>query len=62
VNLVSSDAVFAITKATELFIESLAKECYVHTSQAKKKTIQRKDLDAAISTVDQLIFLEGAIV
>lgn len=62
VSMISSEAVFAITKATELFIESLAKECYVHTSQSRKKTIQRKDLDTAISTVDQLIFLDGAIV
>jgi DNA polymerase epsilon subunit 4 len=61
ISLVSSEALFAITKATELFIESLAKESYIHTSQAKKKTVQKKDIDSAIMSVDSLIFLDGAL-
>lgn len=61
VNLASQEAVFLIAKATELFIESLARESYTHTAQSKKKTVQRKDIDAAISSSDSLLFLEGAI-
>lgn len=61
VNLASQEAVFLITKSTELFIESLARESYSHTALAKKKTVQRKDIDAAISSSDSLLFLEGAL-
>lgn len=58
-NLVSSEAVFLITRATELFLQSLARESYVHTMQSKKKTIQKKDVDLAISSVNSLVFLDG---
>nr|CAD7444591.1 unnamed protein product [Timema bartmani]CAD7456227.1 unnamed protein product [Timema tahoe] len=61
VSLASQEAVFLITKATELFIDSIVKEAYFYTSQAKKKTIQRKDIDSAIDAVDCLAFLEGAL-
>lgn len=61
VNLASQEAVFLITKSTELFIESLARESYSYTAQSKKKTIQRKDIDAAISSSDSLLFLDGAL-
>lgn len=60
VTLITSECLFAVTKAAELFIESLAQESFVHTSQAKKKTIQKRDVDLALSAVDSLIFLEGA--
>lgn len=45
----------------ELFIKSIAKEAFIFTTQAKKKTVQRRDVDSAISAVDALTFLEGAI-
>ncbi|CAG2061309.1 unnamed protein product [Timema podura] len=45
----------------EMFIDSIVKEAYFYTSQAKKKTIQRKDIDSAIDAVDCLAFLEGAL-
>ncbi|KAJ1522197.1 hypothetical protein ONE63_002505 [Megalurothrips usitatus] len=61
VNLASQEAVFLIAKCTEMFIESLSRESYTHTAQSKKKTVQRKDLDAAIASSDSLLFLEGAI-
>ncbi|KAK3922287.1 DNA polymerase epsilon subunit 4 [Frankliniella fusca] len=61
VNLASQEAVFLIAKATELFIESLARESYTHTAQSKKKTVQKKDVDAAISSSDSLLFLEGTL-
>lgn len=61
ITLASQEAVFLIAKATELFIECLSKESYSFTSQNKKKTIQRKDIDASIESVDALVFLEGSL-
>lgn len=60
-NMASMDAVFLISKATELFIASLAAESFSYTSKNKKKTIMRHDVDAAIDGVDSLAFLDGAI-
>lgn len=59
--LASAEAIFLVTKATELFIESLAKESWTHTAQAKKKTVQKRDIDMAIASVDALMFLEGTM-
>ena len=60
-NIASSEAVFAVAKATEMFIESLARESYTFTAQAKKKTIQKRDVDLTITSVDSLMFLEGSM-
>lgn len=60
-HLASHEAVFLVTKATELFIDSLAKEANLFTTQAKKKIIQKRDVDLAISSVDSLWFLDGAM-
>lgn len=57
----SNEAVFAVTRAVELFIESLARESFTYTAQAKKKTIQKRDVELAISAVDSLTFLDGAL-
>lgn len=61
VNIISAESLFLITKATEFFIENMSKEAFVHTAQSKKKTLQKKDLDLAISSVDALMFLDGAV-
>ncbi|XP_014281795.1 DNA polymerase epsilon subunit 4 [Halyomorpha halys] len=61
VHMAGSDAVFLIAKATELFIELLSKDAYAFTSSAKKKTIQKKDVDSAITNADALVFLDGAL-
>lgn len=60
--LASAEAIFLMCKATELFIESLTKESFVYTAEARKKTVQRKDVEKAIESVDALMFLEGAMV
>lgn len=60
-NLVSSDSVFVMSKVTELFIKSLARESFVFVEQSKKKTVQKKDVESAINAVDALMFLEGAL-
>lgn len=59
--LAGAEAVFLVTKATELFIDSLAKESFVHTAQSKKKTVQKRDVEQAIESVDSLMFLEGTL-
>jgi len=61
VNMVNQDATFLISKATELFVQSLATESFGHTSKNKKKTIQRNDIDTAIETCECLAFLDGAM-
>ena len=55
------DAVFMISKATELFIETLSTEAFSFTSKNKKKTIQKNDVDTAIETTEALAFLDGAM-
>lgn len=61
VTLINTEAAFAIAKATELFIESLARESFSYTAKSKRKTVQKRDVDLAISNVDALMFLEGAM-
>lgn len=61
VTLIQNECAFLVAKATELFIASLARESFVHTAQAKKKTVQKRDVDLAIANVDALVFLEGTM-
>jgi len=49
VKLVNSEAVYLITKATESFIKSLAKESFTHAAQQKKKTITKSHVDQALT-------------
>ncbi|XP_043946629.1 DNA polymerase epsilon subunit 4 isoform X2 [Protopterus annectens] len=44
VSLASQESVFIIAKATELFVETIAKDAFVYAQQNKRKTLQRKDL------------------
>ncbi|CAG4976586.1 unnamed protein product [Colias eurytheme] len=61
VHIVNAEAVFLVTKATEMFLESIAKETFTYTTHHKRKTIAKKDLDVIINKVDCLCFLEGAM-
>ncbi|XP_053556688.1 DNA polymerase epsilon subunit 4 [Bombina bombina] len=61
VTLASQESVFVITKATELFIETIAKDAYIYAQQGKRKTLQRKDLDNAVFAIDEFAFLEGTL-
>ncbi|XP_032668627.1 DNA polymerase epsilon subunit 4 [Odontomachus brunneus] len=61
VHLINQEAVFLIAKSTELFIDSLVKEAYKYTMQAKKRTVQKRDVETAIDKVDALVFLEGTM-
>jgi len=44
-----------------MFIESLSRESYNFTAKAKKKTVQKKDVDAAVCASDCIVFLEGVL-
>ncbi|MBN3290031.1 DPOE4 polymerase, partial [Polypterus senegalus] len=61
VALASQESVFVIAKATELFVETIAKDAFVYAQQGKRKTLQRKDLDSAIEAIDEFAFLEGTL-
>ncbi|CAM2109431.1 unnamed protein product [Caretta caretta] len=61
VSLASQEAVFVLARATELFVETIAKDAYVYAQQGKRKTLQRKDLDNAIEVIDEFAFLEGTL-
>ncbi|KAK9876896.1 hypothetical protein WA026_015932 [Henosepilachna vigintioctopunctata] len=57
--LVSTDAVALVSKASEMFIESLGREAFKHI--AKRKTIMKKDIDFVIDNVIDYSFLDGAL-
>lgn len=61
VMLASQEAVFLVSKAAEMFVAALAKEAYTFTRQAKKKTIQKKDVDSSVEAVEAFAFLEGML-
>ncbi|EDW92130.1 DNA polymerase epsilon subunit 4 [Drosophila yakuba] len=60
-HMANNEAVFIVAKAVELFIASLSRESYTYTAQSKKKTVQKRDVEMAISAVDSLMFLDGAM-
>ncbi|KAJ8946898.1 hypothetical protein NQ318_008254 [Aromia moschata] len=59
--MISSDAVFLVTKVTEMFIEFLAKEAVKQVGTRQRKTLMRKDVDNAIESCSPLCFLDGAL-
>ncbi|EDO42541.1 predicted protein [Nematostella vectensis] len=59
--LANKEAVFLVTRAAELFVEYFAKASYKKTIQGKRKTIQKKDLDATVDDNDEVAFLEGVL-
>ncbi|ESP05692.1 hypothetical protein LOTGIDRAFT_89209, partial [Lottia gigantea] len=59
VTLASSEAVVALAKAAELFIQMIAKDSVGKTITNKRKTLLRKDLDIVLETKDRYTFLEG---
>ncbi|VDL62755.1 unnamed protein product [Nippostrongylus brasiliensis] len=59
--MITSDAVQFLTKATELFVAELAKASYTQAVLEKRKTIQVKDIDRAISSKALFEFLEDTL-
>lgn len=46
--IISAEAVYLITKATESFVRSLGKESFNFANQQKKKTITKQHVDSAL--------------
>jgi len=44
-----------------LFVEYFVKEAHKRTILGKRKTIQKRDLDATIVENDEMVFLEGTL-
>ena len=61
VTLASQEAVVALAKATELFVQMFSKDASGSTMQGKRKTLQRKDLDHIMDRKECYAFLEGAL-
>ncbi|KAF9160172.1 hypothetical protein DFQ26_005806 [Actinomortierella ambigua] len=61
VNMVSNDAVFLISLATELFLESFMSKAYGLAKMEKRKTVFYKDLATAVSQHDMLDFLQDVV-
>ncbi|KAG0347327.1 hypothetical protein BG004_007984 [Podila humilis] len=61
INMVSNDAVFLISMATELFLESFTAKAFNLAKMEKRKTIAYKDLATAVTQHDSLEFLQDVI-
>ncbi|KAJ1914600.1 hypothetical protein H4219_004709 [Mycoemilia scoparia] len=57
----SQDALFLISKATELFIESLMHESFEFSRLDKRKTVQYKDMAKAVQSIEPYDFLSDVI-
>ncbi|KAF9905127.1 hypothetical protein EC991_002013 [Linnemannia zychae] len=61
VQMVSNDAVFLISLATELFLESFATKAFNLAKIEKRKTVSYKDLATAVTQHDSLEFLQDVV-
>lgn len=59
--VINQEIVFLVARATELFIEALARESSAFTLNAKRKVVQKGDLDLVLSANESLMFLDGAM-
>ncbi|KAJ3376187.1 DNA polymerase epsilon subunit 4 [Allomyces arbusculus] len=61
VNIISADAVFVVAKAAELFLEKLSWVAYETANGERRRTVQYRDLVAAVESVDEYFFLEDIL-
>ncbi|CAO3568469.1 unnamed protein product [Mortierella alpina] len=61
VHMVSNDAVFVISLATEMFLESFTSKAFNLAKLEKRKTVSYKDLATAVSQHDSLEFLQDVV-
>ncbi|KAI9221128.1 histone-fold-containing protein [Blastocladiella britannica] len=59
ISAMSSDAVFVMAKASELFVEKLAWAAAASAENDKRRTVQYKDVARGAKDADELWFLEG---
>uniref|UniRef100_A0A1B6M248 Transcription factor CBF/NF-Y/archaeal histone domain-containing protein n=1 Tax=Graphocephala atropunctata TaxID=36148 RepID=A0A1B6M248_9HEMI len=55
----SEESVFLIGKATELFVQILARHAYTLTTKNKKKVLRKVDVVSAVSENECYVFLNG---
>ncbi|KAK9747316.1 Histone-like transcription factor (CBF/NF-Y) and archaeal histone [Popillia japonica] len=60
-HLISKDALFITTKATELFLQAIGRETFKYTQMGKRKMIVKRDFDNAVNNVSSLCFLDGIL-
>ncbi|KAI4461894.1 histone-like transcription factor ccaat-related [Holotrichia oblita] len=60
-HLISKDALFMTSKATELFLQAIGKETFKYTQMGKRKMLVKRDFDNAINNVSSLCFLDGTL-
>ncbi|KAG0370843.1 histone-fold-containing protein [Gamsiella multidivaricata] len=61
VQMVSNDAVFVISLATEMFLESFTSKAFNLAKMEKRKTVSYKDLATAVTQHDSLEFLQDVV-
>ena len=61
VAMISSDAVLAMSAATELFLQELAEAAWKHTSRDSRKTILYKDVANAVESSIEFEFLSDVM-
>ncbi|KAF9436962.1 hypothetical protein BGZ76_002413 [Entomortierella beljakovae] len=61
VQMVSNDAVFLISMATELFLEGFTSKAFNLAKMEKRKTVSYKDLAMAVTQHDSLEFLQDVV-
>eukprot|EP01017_Pseudomicrothorax_dubius_P027343 TRINITY_DN3134_c0_g1_i4.p1 TRINITY_DN3134_c0_g1~~TRINITY_DN3134_c0_g1_i4.p1 ORF type:complete len:196 (+),score=39.90 TRINITY_DN3134_c0_g1_i4:322-909(+) len=57
VRMISAEAPVLFAKACELFIIELSYRAWIHTEEAKRRTLQKSDISACIATTDIFDFL-----
>ena len=55
--MISGEVPIVFSKAVELFISELALRAWIHTEDAKRRTLQRSDIAMAITKYDMFDFL-----
>ncbi|XP_003383552.1 PREDICTED: DNA polymerase epsilon subunit 4-like [Amphimedon queenslandica] len=61
VAMTGSEAVYLMTKMTEMFIGHIANKAHYYTKLGKRKTVQDRDIIACVTNNDELAFLEGIL-
>ena len=61
ITLANHEAIFLVAKATEIFIDTLAKKSAEKTTKEKRKLISRADVNSAIEDEDNLNFLQNGV-
>lgn len=58
VRMISAESPAVFAKACELFIIELTHRSWAHTEEAKRRTLQRNDIEACINKTDIFDFLQ----